>query len=355
LGLQKLLNNFAIETSMREDLFQLVDAVLNKNESLDIESQHLLTKQHQQYIRNGLKLPVGPKRDRFKEVQLRLSELQLEFRKNQNEDEGGIWFLPQELEGVPEDFLSSLDKGTKENEGKLFLNFDYPHLMPILMYAKNGETRRRQFIGHEKKCVTNVPVFRETILLRDEAARLLGYPNHASFRIEAKMAKTSEAVNVFLEDLRHRLMAGAEAEVANLKLLKKADVENRGELYDDKLFYWDRQFYHQIMLQTQYSVNQQQIAEYFPLKTTIQGMLNIFQNLFGMNFVEIAGVERGKLGCSGKESDLVWQDDVQVFAVWDDEAQRGGFLGYLYLDLFPQENKYGGAVNFNLQLVSTVP
>ena len=108
---------------MREDLFQLVDAALNKNESLDIESQHLLTKQHQQYIRNGLKLPVGPKRDRFKEVQLRLSELQLEFRKNQNEDEGGIWFLPQELEGVPKDFLSSLDKVTEESEGKIFPQF----------------------------------------------------------------------------------------------------------------------------------------------------------------------------------------------------------------------------------------
>jgi metallopeptidase MepB len=98
---QKLLSGFAIETAMREDLFQLVDAVVDKNEALDPESSHLLEKQHKEYIRNGLKLPVGPKRDRFKEIQKRLSQLKIDFRKNENEDNDCIWFHPEELDGIP--------------------------------------------------------------------------------------------------------------------------------------------------------------------------------------------------------------------------------------------------------------
>lgn len=43
---QKLLSGFAIETAMREDIFQLVNAIVDKNEALDPESSHLLQKQH---------------------------------------------------------------------------------------------------------------------------------------------------------------------------------------------------------------------------------------------------------------------------------------------------------------------
>ena len=47
----------------------------------------------------------------------------------------------------------------------------------------------------------NVPLFKEAVVLRDEAARLLGYPNHAALRIEDKMAKTPKTVDDFLGDL----------------------------------------------------------------------------------------------------------------------------------------------------------
>src|SRR5947207_9587843 len=39
---QKLLDDFAIEMAMREDLYKLVDAVLKKDEDLDPESHHFL-------------------------------------------------------------------------------------------------------------------------------------------------------------------------------------------------------------------------------------------------------------------------------------------------------------------------
>ncbi|KAI9875009.1 MAG: hypothetical protein M1823_007564, partial [Watsoniomyces obsoletus] len=95
---------------MREDVFNLVDAVLKKGEKLDPESQRLLEKEHKGYVRNGLNIPAGPKRDRFKEIKKRLSELGIAFSKNLNEEKGGNWFTVEELKGVPEDVLSLLKK-----------------------------------------------------------------------------------------------------------------------------------------------------------------------------------------------------------------------------------------------------
>ena len=349
---EELMDDFFIESSMREDIFKLVDAVLKKNESLDPESRRLLEKEHQSFIRNGLGLPAGPKRDRFKEIKKRLSLISIEFGKNLNEENGGIWFTPEELDGVPEDVLSGLKKGEGENEGKLWLTFKYPDLFPTMKYAKNPETRKKVMVQNENKCNQNVPLFREAIVLRDEAARLLGYPNHAAFRIEDKMAKTPKTVDDFLSDLRSRLTDGGRKEIAQLLELKKSDVASRGEKFDGGYYLWDHRYYDRLMVEKDYSLDHQLIAEFFPLQNTIDGMLKIFEQLFGLVFVEITGKDRDQIATSGKGSDIVWHEDVKIFSVWDDEGEGGSFVGYLYLDLFPRPGKYGHAANFNLQPVS---
>lgn len=342
---EKMMDDFSIEASMREDVYRLVDAALKKGDKLDPESQRLLEKEYKSYIRNGLNIPAGPKRDRFKEIKKRLSQLSIIFQKNLNEEKGGIWFTAEELDGVPEDVLS----GLRKEDGKYWLTFKYPDLFPTLKYAKSSATRQKVFIANENKCNQNVPLFREAILLRDEAARLLGYPNHATFRIEDKMAKTPKAVDDFLGDLRGRLSDGGVSEINTLKELKKKDLASRGEKYDDHYYLWDHRFYDRMMVEKDYSLDQQLISEYFPLQTTIQGMLKIFEELFGLVFVEIIGSDRDDISPSGKGGDITWHEDVQVFSVWDDEGEGGGFVGYLYLDLFPRQGKYGHAANFNLQ------
>jgi metallopeptidase MepB len=348
---EKLFDDFAIESAMREDLYRLVDAVLRKNEPLDPESRRLLEKEHRDYILNGLALPAGPARDRFKAIKKRLSQLSIGFQKNLNEESGGLWFTREELDGVADDVLSGLKKGDGENEGKLWLTFKYPDLFPTLKYATNAETRQRVLIANENKCNPNVPLFREAVVLRDEAARLLGYPNHATFRVEDKMVKTPRVVDTFLEDLRSRLADAGRQEIETLKELKRADLAARGEPFDGRYYLWDHRFYDRLLLEKEYSLDQRLLAEYFPLQSTIRGMLQIFEQLFGLVFVEITGADRDEVAESGRGSDIVWHQDVQVFSVWDDEGEGSGFVGYLYLDLFPREGKYGHAANFNLQPV----
>jgi metallopeptidase MepB len=347
---EKEMDDFAIESSMREDLFKLVDAVSKKKEKLDPESQRLLEKEHKMFIRNGLGVPAGPKRDRFKEIKKRVSELQIEFQKTLNEENGGIWVTTEELDGVPEDVVNNLKKGEGEHAGKHWLSFKYPDLFPTLKYATRADIREKYFVANENKANSNAKLFKEVIILRDEAARILGYPNHAAFRIEEKMMKTAEAVNEFLGDLKDRLIAGGQAEKKKLITLKEKDVKSKNQSadFDGKYYLWDHRFYDRMMLKQDFSLDLEKISEWFPIHNTIKGMLQIFEQLFGLVFVEVTGADRDAISPTGKGDDIVWHEDVQLFSVWDDEGEGSGFVGYLYLDLFPRDGKYGHAANFNL-------
>lgn len=181
------------------------------------------------------------------------------------------------------------------------------------------------------------------------------------------MAKTPKTVNDFLDDLKVQLGPGGVKETKHLLELKAEDLKSRGlEASNDGEFYlWDSRFYGRMMTEKEFSVDEEKIAEYFPLQSTIEGMLEIFEKLFGFVFVEILPEDRatiaGKLfesshqflltiiGSEAKPEDIAWHEDVKIFNVWDDEGEGGGFVGYLYLDMHPRPGKYGHAANFGLQ------
>ena len=148
---EEMMLEFGIEASMREDIFKLVDAAYKKGEKLDPESQRLLEKERKSYITNGLGIPAGHDRDRFKEIKKRLSQIQIEFQKNLNEEDGGIWLTKKELDGVPDDVVEGFEKGTGDNEGKLRFTFKYPDLFPTLKFALASEVRQKIFIENENK------------------------------------------------------------------------------------------------------------------------------------------------------------------------------------------------------------
>jgi metallopeptidase MepB len=230
---------------MREDIYKLVSSVFksHKSKPLDqsVESVRLLEKMNQDYERNGLGLDEEA-RARFKELKKELSLLGIEFSKRLNEENGGIWFTPEELKGVPEDVISGLKKGEGENEGKLFLTYKYPDLFPTMKYAVNPEIRKRVFLGNENKCNENVELFKLAVELRDEKARMLGFKSHADFQLASKMAKTPGRVMNFLTDLKTRLTPGGKEELQELRELKKADLKELGMEDDGKYYLWDHRY-----------------------------------------------------------------------------------------------------------------
>lgn len=157
---ESILDDFGIECKMREDVFKVVDGAYSTraDQKLEKEPLHVLEKERQGYIRNGLRLPAGPQRDRFKEIKKRLSQLAIQAQKNLNEEKGGIWFTPEELDGVPADDIDidSLEKGTGENEGKVRLTYKYNHYFPLIKHGKNADARRQYTIGESNKVCSSL-------------------------------------------------------------------------------------------------------------------------------------------------------------------------------------------------------
>ena len=150
---------------MREDLFLLINAVIQKGnqERLGTKPQLFLKKWHQQYICNGLGLPIGPDRDRVEEIGKRLIDISTTFLKNYIEDVGGLWFTLEELRGVRENLLSYLQNGTGANEVKFRITLKKPDVQVVLNYAKAASTRNAVFMEDENHCPVNLPPFRQAI------------------------------------------------------------------------------------------------------------------------------------------------------------------------------------------------
>lgn len=341
-----LFDAFRIETAMNEPLFKLVDTVLQgNNQDLDAESLRFLQKWHSDHTGNGLSLP-GPERERFKAIKIRLSELESEFLKNLAKAKSGcegIWFTREQLDGLPETVFDRLKRGQDENSGRFQVTYSNADFFSVLRFAKDAATRKQIFIAVENMCRSSIPIFKEAVILRDEAAKLLGYPNHAAFSTKEKMVQAHEAVDRFLSRLKYGLVKVASEEVKRLKQLKQEYVEARHEPFDGRFFIWDHQFYNNLALQRNHDIDQQKIAEYFPINTVVSNMLDIFEKLIGFRFLEIR---------ADIKSRNVWHEDVQVFSVWNSDDLGGAFVGYLYLDLFPREGKPGHACSFNLVPVS---
>ncbi|KAF4806260.1 Saccharolysin [Colletotrichum siamense] len=346
-----ILRDYQLGASMNEDVFKLVDAVFvnTAQQSLDPESRNFLNKKHKEFVKNGLRIPDGKQRERFKEIRSRIEALTSNYSKNLAEDKTAIYVAPDELEGFPEDTLSELEMGQAgtKNEGKLKIEIP-TDLSSVLRMVKNPTTRKKARLAYDNRCSENVAIFKEVVQLRHEAALLLGYPNHATLSVEDKMAETPDRVNSFLSCLRSKLTEAASKDVETLLRLKKADVKARGEDFDGHYFTWDNPYYDNMLLQQDFAVDQAKISEYFPLQSTVNGMLGVFEQLFGMVFHEILDEERASLSSTGKRDDLVWHPDVQILSVWDKDEEGGEFLGYLYLDLYSREGKYPNPSNFSV-------
>jgi metallopeptidase MepB len=111
------------------------------------------------------------------------------------------------------------------------------------------------------------------------------------------MAKTPETVNEFLDDLRTQLAPGGKREIEHLMEIKTEYLKSTGmESSNDGNYYlWDSRFYQRLMVEKEYSIDEQKIAEYFPLQSTVEGMLDIFQQLFGFVFVELDAAARATI------------------------------------------------------------
>ncbi|XP_031430596.1 thimet oligopeptidase [Clupea harengus] len=330
----KKLSEFDVEMSMREDVYQRIVALEGKLEvgdTLTAEGKRYMERLTKLGKRNGLHLPKETQ-DEIKTIKKKLSNLCIDFNKHLNEDTTSLAFTRDELGGLPEDFLTSLEK---DSEGKLKITLKYPHYFPTIKKCHVPETRKRLEEAFNSRCKEeNSGILKELVQLRAQKSTLLGFSTHADFVLEMNMAKSAKKVSTFLEELARKLKPLGEEERAVILKLKEQECQKRGLPFKGELHAWDTRYYMTQVEETQYAVDQNTLKEYFPMEVVTHGLLDIYQELLDLTFEKVEGAP-------------VWHDDVTLYCVKD--RTSGQVVGQFYLDLFPREGKYGHAACFGLQ------
>ena len=139
----KKMNDFSVEIQMRKDIFDNLIAFKERIgfEGLKHEYRRFVDKSILAGERNGLHLDEKV-RDEVKAVKKRISDLSTDYLNNFNEDVSYVELSKEELDGVPEDLVASLEKATKD-EKKLKVTMKYPHYFPVMKKCKVPETRKK--------------------------------------------------------------------------------------------------------------------------------------------------------------------------------------------------------------------
>uniref|UniRef100_A0A672S5P6 Thimet oligopeptidase-like n=1 Tax=Sinocyclocheilus grahami TaxID=75366 RepID=A0A672S5P6_SINGR len=308
----KRLSGFDVEVSMRADVFQRLIA-LQEKQSGDLlpESERFLGRLIKLGKRNGLHLSKDVQEE-IKSISKQISELSIDFNQNLNEENTVLLFSQEDLVGLAESYVNGLEKA---EDGWYKVTLAYPHYFPLMKRCHVPETRRKMEMAFHSRCKdVNTAILEQLIELRARLAKLLSFSSHANYVLEMTVAKNSENVARFLEELYKRLRPVGEQERHYLLSLKRADCERRGLAFDGQLHAWDMPYY----------MNQ----------VVTEGLLNIYQDLLGLRFQRV-------------EDALVWHDSVKLYSVLD--SVTGEEIGQFYLDLHPREGKYGHAACFGLQ------
>ncbi|KAM9831715.1 thimet oligopeptidase [Neosynchiropus ocellatus] len=328
----KLLSEFDVEMSMREDVYQRIVALEKKMDlsTITAESKRYMERLIKLGKRNGLHLPKETQEE-IKTIKKKLSNLCIDFNKNLNEDTTSLCFSRDELGGLPEDFLGSLEK----DGDKLKVTLKYPHYFPTMKKCHVPETRKKLEEAFNSRCrEENAVILKELVELRSRKSSLLGFNTHADFILEMNMAKSGKTVASFLEELSCKLRPLGEEERAVILKLKEKECQKRDLPFDGQLHAWDTRYFMTQVEETQYAVDQNLLKEYFPMEVVTQGLLDIYQDLLGLSFEQVSGA-------------AVWHPDVTLYCVKD--RSHGHVVGQFYLDLYPREGKYGHAACFGLQ------
>jgi thimet oligopeptidase len=330
-GASQMWSDWAVDFGTNEELYNAVKAYADTNPKLSGEQARMLEHTMRDYKRSGMMLSPED-REKLKRIKKELGKLEIEFDTNIREDKTIVPIPLGALAGVPQDVIDGIDVV----DGNYQVTLDYPTFGPIMDYCSVPETRKAVRFAYSKRAgLENVKNLEVIIKLRDEASDLLGYETTADFETETKMSKNAKTVADFYKKLRPVVRKKAEKDWAELLEAKRSDIGDP----DADFYPYDFSYYYEKIKNDKYAVDSQKVQEYLPLQNVMDGLFEITQLLYGIEYREVTekASERGT---------PLWHDDVRLFEVWD--TNSGNQLGEFYIDLHPRDNKYSHAAQWGL-------
>ena len=314
-------------------LFARVKAIYDARASLklDGEAMQLLTIYYRQFQHAGANLSDADK-SKLRDINKRDASLEATFQqKLVAATKAGALVLDSkaQLAGLSDDQIATAAREAQSRglKGKFVIPLQNTTQQPLLLSLASRDVREKlynaRWTATEKgdKNDTRATIA-EIAQLRAQKAKLLGYPDFASYTLYDQMADTPAKVNSFLT----QLVAPAGAKAKEEARLIQAAIDKSGPHFDLKPWDWER--YADKVQKERYDLDDSALRPYFELNNVLQnGVFYAANRLYGITFKE--------------RHDLpVYQPDVRVFEVFDKD---GTTLGLMYFDYFKRDNKSGGA------------
>ena len=327
------LSEFDDKIVQNEKLFKRIEQVYNTRETgnLTPEQQRLVWSDYTYFVSAGAKLS-GDAKQKMSKINQDLASLFTKFGQNLLADESnGMVEIKSEadLAGLSSSMKNGYANAAKDRklDGSWVISNTRSSVEPFLTYSENRALREKvwqMFVnrGDNGDDHDNNKIITQILNLRKERAKLLGFKNHAEWRLQNSMAKTPQKAMELMESVWPAAIARVKEEVADMQAM--ADKEGA----KIKIEPWDYRFYAEKVRKEKYDLDQNEVKEYLQLEKLREGMFWVAGELFNFSFTPLSNIP-------------VYHADVKVWEVKDKTS--GKHIGLWYFDPYARKGKRSGA------------
>jgi peptidyl-dipeptidase Dcp len=316
--------------NLNSKLFARISNLYDRRDSLglDAKQMRLLTRTYEGFVRRGAKLDEAQKAQ-LSGYNQQLATLFSDFNSHLLADEATFTQASEaEMAGVQQDVkdaAASVAKSKGLPAGTYAIRNTRSAVDPVLSFASNRGLREkvwRAFVNRGDNGDGNDTnaIIAKIVKLRADRAHLLGYANHAEWRMQDTMAKSPAKAMDLMMRVWKPAVARVHEEVAEMKPFAAKDGVTTIEP-------WDYRYYMEKVRKAKYDLSEDEIKPYFEQGNLLKGMFWAAGQLYGLEFKENTGAVP------------TFNPDVRTFEV----TRNGEVVGLYYLDTYAREGKRSGA------------
>ncbi len=318
---------------MNADLWARIEAVYDRKDDLGLEEQdaRLLELTYRRFVREGAALSPADKA-RVAEINAELSTLTTKFAQNLLAATKGFTLeltTDEEVAGLSRDFKNAIWNADKE---AWVVGLNRSSYETFMTQSENRALRKALFDGYRLRATAgetnNGPIAVRIAQLRAQRAEILGYPSHAHYILETRMAKTPQGAEDFLLRVWRPGLEQAKQELADMQAMIGDAFTFEGH---------DWWHYAEKLRKARYDLDENATKPYLKLENVRAGAFEMAKRLFGVRFEE-ADVDG-------------WNPVVVSFDVRNAEGEH---LGLLMTDMYARDSKRGGAWMSSYRMTSGI-
>ncbi|MFT7221091.1 MAG: oligopeptidase A [Candidatus Azotimanducaceae bacterium] len=275
----------------------------------------------------------GDEKSAFSEAAKRLSELNSKFNNNVL-DATQAWFKLMDdassLSGVPKTALALMAQNAK-NEGQTGyrLTLDGPSYLAVMTYCEDQGLRKELYLAYGTRAsqkgpnageYDNTEVMQEILTLRRQQAQRLGFANYGELSVARKMARSTDEVLMFLNDLAAKSKVQAQEDLDGIADFAQTHAAHKS------LEPWDVPYFAEKLKKARFDISVEELRPYFPAPKVLEGMFEVVRRLFDIEVRPAASMP-------------VWHKHAHGFEI----LKGGQIIAGFYIDLYARANKRGGA------------